>query len=79
MAPEVRISPYIVTDEMQKDDIYILCSDGLTDMVEDAQIEAILKGRKKLQDTAKALFEAAMKNGGRDNATIVLVHVLGGL
>lgn len=79
MAPDVRISPYIVRDEMQKDDIYILCSDGLTDMVEDAQIEAIMKGKKKLQDTAKALFEAAMKNGGRDNATIVLVHILGGL
>ena len=64
---------------MQKDDIYVLCSDGLTDMVEDIQIEAILKEKRKLQDTAKTLFETAMKNGGRDNATIVLVHVLGGL
>lgn len=79
MAPDVRISPYIVRDEMQKDDIYVLCSDGLTDMVEDIQIEAILKEKRKLQDTAKTLFETAMKNGGRDNATIVLVHILGGL
>lgn len=77
MSPDVRVSPYIVTEEMlEKNDIYLLCSDGLTDMVEDSQLEEILKENKKLQDTAKTLFEAAMKNGGRDNTTVMLVHVL---
>ena len=78
MSPEVRVSPYIVTDQsLQKGDIYLLCSDGLTDMVEDTQIEAILQKEKKLSDAVKALFEEAMKNGGRDNTTIILVHIMG--
>ena len=46
-------------------------------MVEDTQIEAILQKEKKLSDAVKALFEEAMKNGGRDNTTIILVHIMG--
>lgn len=76
MAGEIKISPYLVSDaELLRDDVYILCSDGLTDMVEDFQIEAILREKRKPQAAAEALFKTAMSNGGRDNVTIMVLHV----
>lgn len=76
MAGEIKISPYLVSDaELLGDDVYILCSDGLTDMVEDFQIEAILREKRKPQAAAEALFKTAMSNGGRDNVTIMVLHV----
>ncbi len=56
---------------------YLLCSDGLTDMLEDAQIEAILRQDKPETEIAQDLVAAALKNGGRDNVTVIVVTVHG--
>lgn len=76
MSQDIKVSPYIVLDTNLHDgDVYILCSDGLTDMVEDSRIETILKKEKYNRDAVQELLKEAMNNGGRDNVTIMLIRV----
>lgn len=57
---------------LEPDDILLLCSDGLTGMVEDAQIADIVRQADSLQQAADALVRCACDNGGADNITVVL-------
>jgi protein phosphatase len=58
-------------------DLYLLCSDGLTDMVEDEQIQrTLLALSANLELTATQLVQMANDNGGRDNVSVVLIRVL---
>jgi len=50
----------------------LLCSDGLWDMIEDHQIEQILKTATGPTDASAALVEAANRAGGADNVTVVV-------
>lgn len=52
----------------------LLCSDGLSNMVEDAQILEILSRRADLRSGAEELVDTANRNGGRDNIAVVLVE-----
>lgn len=77
MSDDIKVSPYIVREnELCHGDTYLLCSDGLTDMVEDRQMEEILNKHAGLQDTADALIKMALANGGRDNVTVMLLRVI---
>lgn len=58
-------------EEVRNDDVYMLCSDGLNDMVGDQDIETILN----LQGTASALIHAAYEGGGSDNVSVIVVKV----
>ncbi|GAA6142217.1 Stp1/IreP family PP2C-type Ser/Thr phosphatase [Hydrogenophaga sp. 5NK40-0174] len=53
-------------------DLYLFCSDGLTDMVSDEQIAFILGGSAPLEDKGVALVDAANEAGGRDNISVIL-------
>jgi PPM family protein phosphatase len=64
--------PDILEGEVLYHDIFLLCSDGLTDMVEDRMIHRILGSAAPLQRKADALIEAALIAGGSDNVTVVL-------
>ncbi len=55
-------------------DCYLLCSDGLSDMVDDVSLAAILRRRLTLEDKAQALIDGANARGGRDNIAVVLVQ-----
>ena len=55
-------------------DILLLCSDGLSDMVNNAAITSILSGPGTLEARANELVAAANNNGGKDNITVVLVQ-----
>ena len=59
---------------VQDNDLYLLCSDGLTDMVQDAVIAAALRQRTTLDQMARDLVQMANQNGGRDNIGVVLVR-----
>jgi protein phosphatase len=62
---------------VEKDDLYLLCSDGLSDMVEDEDIELTISTfGANLEALAKQLVLLSNDNGGRDNISIVLVRVL---
>ncbi len=72
MGDEVQVE--VQKDAPRPGDLYLLCSDGLTDMLEDARIEAILSGTEDLQAACDQLIEAANEAGGLDNVTVVLVR-----
>lgn len=56
-------------------DVYLLCSDGLSDMLDDAEIAKILERPDALAQKADRLVGAANEKGGRDNITVLLVQV----
>ena len=56
-------------------DIYLMCSDGLSDMVDDGEIASILDSEDALDQKAVLLVAAANEHGGRDNITVLLVQV----
>ena len=53
--------------------IYLLCSDGLTDCVSDAQIQTIIEQHHSLTEAVDELITCANDNGGRDNISVVLM------
>lgn len=55
-------------------DLYLLCSDGLTDMVHEEAIAGLLDQEMPLQDKARALVARANAQGGRDNISVILVQ-----
>lgn len=55
-------------------DIYLMCSDGLSDMLNDEGIAGILRGSGSLDQKARQLVVAANDNGGRDNISVLLVR-----
>jgi PPM family protein phosphatase len=55
-------------------DLYLMCSDGLNDMVPDDQIASLLATAGSLETKAHALVNAANDSGGRDNISVVLVY-----
>ena len=56
-------------------DVYLLCSDGLTTMIPEEQIAAVLLAHPRLRDAGEALIAAANQAGGRDNITVVLIRL----
>ena len=73
---EAVVPPDISEYRIEAEDIYVLCSDGLTDMVEaDAVREIVATKRSDLAEAAAELIDVANQNGGRDNVSVVLVRV----
>jgi PPM family protein phosphatase len=74
------VEPEVLLDinefSLQPGDIYLLCSDGLNDMVDDDAIARILGEAADLEHKADALVNAANAQGGRDNVSVVLIEVL---
>jgi serine/threonine protein phosphatase PrpC len=60
--------------EVLAEDLYLMCSDGLTDMLDDEHIAGILGNHTSLPVMATELVERAKANGGRDNITVLLVQ-----
>jgi PPM family protein phosphatase len=56
-------------------DVYLLCSDGLTTMLDEEEIAEILRSHPSLRDAGEALIAAANDAGGRDNITVVLLRL----
>ena len=71
--------PAVDVDSLSVDaepgDLYLICSDGLTTMLGDEEILAILKRAKSLEHAGKDLVKAANRRGGEDNVTVVLFTV----
>lgn len=71
--PEVEVETF--TTPGREGDVYLLCSDGLTSMVSDERMAAILRNARTLDDAAGALVDEANEAGGRDNITVVLFRL----
>jgi protein phosphatase len=59
---------------LEDGDQLLLCTDGLTDLVRDGEIAAILARFAQPQDAVQALVDLALERGGRDNVTVVLAQ-----
>lgn len=70
----VPLAPHVAKFDPDAVETVLICSDGLTDMVEDDEIEALL--RRSPDDPAQALLEAALDAGGLDNITIIVVRLM---
>lgn len=60
-------------EELKSGEIVLMCSDGLTNMLEDEEIESILKGQGTMEERADRLVKAANENGGKDNITVIVI------
>jgi protein phosphatase len=69
---EVEVDVYQV--QLADGDRLLLCTDGLTDMVDDAEIALTLQQRADPQVACQTLIEQALNQGGRDNVTVVLAR-----
>ena len=70
------VMPDIQEDIVLKNDIYLLCSDGLTDLVEDEDIYYTIKEfSANLEEAAKQLITKANQNGGKDNISVMLCRI----
>ena len=69
---------HLAEDEARRGDVYLLCTDGLTDLVEDADIELIVDGLSaNLPLAAGHLVQTAKDNGGFDNVSVILAKIVG--
>ena len=77
----VGVEDYVLLEthvhELQSSDIVLMCSDGLSDMLEDRQIAEIMAANAGLSDIGSALIAAANEEGGRDNIVVTLTRAHG--
>lgn len=60
--------------ELSEGEMVLMCSDGLTNMLEDEEIRMIMNGQRDIVEKAEALVKAANNNGGKDNISVVLIE-----
>jgi protein phosphatase len=65
----------VVTIDVEKGDLFLLCSDGLTREVDEEAIGRILGAGSDLERAAQSLVDAANEAGGRDNVTALVVGI----
>ncbi len=75
MGIEENVEVDVTMESPLPGDIYLLCSDGLSRMIGDDEIQSTLESEKDLQVATKVLIEKANQKGGRDNITTILVRV----
>lgn len=73
---EIMIEPYCATGKPKAGDVYLICSDGITDMVSPAQITETIKHCVTAAEIAQSLENQALAAGGRDNATVICIRIL---
>jgi protein phosphatase len=78
LGTEADVDVDTFTRDAEPDDVYLLCSDGLTDMLADREILELLDGAPALDVAARRLVEAANSRGGEDNITVVVFEMVEG-
>ena len=64
--------------DVEPGDVFLLCSDGLSDMLDDAAIAQVLQAHDSLETSGRALIAAANDAGGKDNISVILARASGG-
>lgn len=72
---EMRLEPYVRQIKLRDGDQFMLCSDGLTDMMPEVEIRKILSEEISVRKKVQVLLERALQYGGRDNVTIILCKI----
>ncbi|MCH9812268.1 protein phosphatase 2C domain-containing protein [bacterium] len=71
----VKVKPSLLTSEAMEGDLFLMCSDGLSDLVKDEEMEKILKSHISLEAASKFLITLAKSRGGHDNITLLLTKL----
>jgi serine/threonine protein phosphatase PrpC len=71
VSPDVTDTPL----NPDKDTLFLICTDGLNDMLRDEEIECHLNTNELLENQVNLLIEAALEKGGKDNVTVGLLHI----
>ena len=75
LGPEEDVEIDLFTHRVHAGDVLLLCSDGLTGMIDEQEVQEILASAASLGDAGRALVQAANQAGGRDNITVVLFRL----
>ena len=73
---EVRVEPHMTKGSLRTGDIYLICSDGLTDMVDEKTIGQLLSAGGTASACVQKLIDTALERGGRDNVTVIVCRIL---
>jgi protein phosphatase len=77
MGIELNVAPDLQEEVVMPGDIYLMCSDGLSDLVEDEEIHSTLKAYgEDLEMAGKKLVQMANEKGGKDNISVILARTL---
>ncbi|MBS4189176.1 Stp1/IreP family PP2C-type Ser/Thr phosphatase [Bacillus sp. FJAT-49705] len=76
LGTEMTVNMDLKTIIFEDEDLLLLCSDGLSNKVQEIEMIEILKSNQSLEEKASTLIELANNNGGEDNITIVIVEYL---
>ena len=75
----VGVSPIVEPDffevELKAGDKVLMCSDGLSNMLEDEELRGIAESKGSLEEKARLLIDAANVNGGKDNISVILIEI----
>lgn len=75
IGPNPGVAASTEWDSYEPGDIYVLCSDGLTDMISEEQISQILSTQSEVEEIADLLIESANDAGGKDNVSTVVCRI----
>ena len=73
---EMLLNPHIFEGEIQIGDVFLLCSDGLTDMLTDLEISGIMQKHTNAESCVQELLNTALEHGGRDNVTVIVCRLI---
>ncbi|MCE5293639.1 MAG: protein phosphatase 2C domain-containing protein [Chlamydiales bacterium] len=72
---EPFVEPTVDVQKVQQNDFYLLCSDGLTDLVTSEEISQVLKACLTVEEKVRSLISIAKRKGGHDNITAVCIEI----
>lgn len=72
---ELKLEPYLRKEPLHRGDCFLLCSDGLTDMVREKEIKMWMQMKRTPRERVEGLIRAALGNGGKDNVTAIIVDI----
>lgn len=73
---QVRLEPHLTGGSLQTGDVYLICSDGLTDMLDNETIRQILTVSGNASACVEGLIGVALNKGGHDNVTVIVCRIL---
>ncbi len=76
LGTDTSVRPYCFEIEVRKGDVLLLCSDGLTNMLEDDRVEKILQEHQgQIEQAGRELIRQANEAGGKDNISVILIQI----
>jgi PPM family protein phosphatase len=75
LGPEGSVEVDVRSEPARAGDVYLVCSDGLTTMLDEQRVRDVLLAHARLHDAGEALIAAANEAGGRDNITVLLLRL----